>query len=243
MAADSEAPLSTTGIPPPAYEDVRFEEGTTSEGATARPDYQQNQSSATASLYIAEKYSFLYFIFQNEDDESIPPPKVDCTAPPTYEVATSLPSYDEVRRQKYFEEHPQAANARYPPYWRTFLHVDLDGATEQDEALLGTDFIFFASFFVAFLFNWVGFLLLICFCQTIAGRYGALAGFGLSLAKWTLIVKHSTDLVNHENNWLWWLIMAFGLLICLRAIFQYISIKREWHVLTRAAQERLLFFY
>jgi len=32
------------------------------------------------------------------------------------------------------------------------------------------------------------------FCHTIAARYGALAGFGLSLAKWTLIVKRSTDL-------------------------------------------------
>lgn len=65
-------------------------------------------------------------------------------------------------------------------------------------------------FTVAFLFNWIGFLLLMCFCHTVAARYGALSGFGLSLAKWTLIVKQSTDLASHENNWLWWLIMAFG---------------------------------
>ncbi len=69
-------------------------------------------------------------------------------------------------------------------------------------------FIYFSS--VAFLFNWIGFLLLMCACHTVAGRYGALAGFGLSLAKWTLIVKHSTDLASNDNNWLWWLIMAFG---------------------------------
>ena len=62
----------------------------------------------------------------------------------------------------------------------------------------------------AFLFNWIGFLLLLCFCHSVAGRYGALAGFGLSLAKWTLIVKNSTTLVSHDNSWLWWLIMAFG---------------------------------
>lgn len=66
-------------------------------------------------------------------------------------------------------------------------------------------------FIVAFLFNWIGFLLLMCFCHTIASRYGALAGFGLSLTKWTLIVKHSTDLASRENSWLWWLIMAFGM--------------------------------
>lgn len=63
---------------------------------------------------------------------------------------------------------------------------------------------------VAFLFNWIGFLLLMCFCHTIASRYGALSGFGLSLTKWTLIVKHSTDLASRENSWLWWLIMGFG---------------------------------
>ncbi|XP_028158795.1 NEDD4 family-interacting protein 1-like [Ostrinia furnacalis] len=96
---------------------------------------------------------------------------------------------------------------------------------------------------VAFLFNWIGFLLLMCFCHTVASRYGALAGFGLSLAKWTLIVKHSTELASHENSWLWWLIMAFGILICVRAIIQYLNIKRGWRLLSGTAQERLLFFY
>jgi hypothetical protein len=73
-----------------------------------------------------------------------------------------------------------------------------------------TNVVFIVLFAVAFLFNWIGFLLLMCFCHTVAARYGALSGFGLSLAKWTLIVKHSTDLASRENSWLWWLIMAFG---------------------------------
>lgn len=62
----------------------------------------------------------------------------------------------------------------------------------------------------AFVFNWVGFVLLLCFCHTVAGRTGALAGFGLSLAKWAVIVRHSTDLVADSNTWLLWLIMALG---------------------------------
>lgn len=53
-----------------------------------------------------------------------------------------------------------------------------------------------------------------CFCHTIASRYGALSGFGLSLAKWTLIVQHSTDLASKDNSWLWWLIMTFGKFVC-----------------------------
>lgn len=82
---------------------------------------------------------------------------------------------------------------------------------------------------VAFFFNWIGFLLLMCFCHTIASRYGALAGFGLSLTKWTLIVKHSTDLASRENSWLWWLIMAFGNYLAIRFVSSsYRSISTYW---------------
>lgn len=127
----------------------------------------------------------------------------------------------------------------------TFIAIDTsdtDNITGENN-LLGTDIMFVTAFIVAFLFNWIGFLVLTCFCHTIAARYGALSGFGLSLAKWTLIVKHSTYIAPHENSWLWWLIMAFGFLICVRALIQYISIKRTWRLLSTSAQERLLFFY
>lgn len=173
------------------------------------------------------------------DAEDIPPPKADFSAPPPYEVATKLPTYEEVQREK------TLAGEHSPPRVPlAFLAIDTESPDGDNESgLLGTDFMFFTAFLVAFLFNWIGFLLLMCFCHTIAARYGALSGFGLSLAKWTLIVKHSTDLASRENSWLWWLIMAFGLLICVRAIIQYLNIKRGWRLLSGSAQERLLFFY
>lgn len=34
-----------------------------------------------------------------------------------------------------------------------------------------------------------------------------------------------------------------GILICVRAIIQYLNIKRGWRLLSGSAQERLLFFY
>lgn len=152
--------------------------------------------------------------------------------------------------------NPLLANLRDPPgattgvgagSGLTFITIDASEADNltnaNDNNLLGTDIMFITAFVVAFLFNWIGFLMLTCFCHTIAARYGALSGFGLSLAKWTLIVKHSTDLASHENSWLWWLIMAFGFLICVRALIQYVSIKRTWRLLSTSAQERLLFFY
>lgn len=179
--------------------------------------------------------------------EEIPPPKADFSAPPPYDLATKLPSYEEVQREKTLQgELPLPRGP--PPHHRqqtlAFLAIDTEAAdADAENGLLGTDFMFAMAFFVAFLFNWIGFLLLMCFCHTVAARYGALSGFGLSLAKWTLIVKHSTEFATHENSWLWWLIMAFGLLICVRAVIQYLNIKRGWRLLSGSAQERLLFFY
>lgn len=182
--------------------------------------------------------------------EDLPPPKPDFSAPPPYEVAAKLPTYEEVQREKTRLGEPQINHPSQPipprpaPQSLAFLAIDAEAHDGENESgLLGTDFMFFTAFLVAFLFNWIGFLLLMCFCHTIAARYGALSGFGLSLAKWTLIVKHSTDLASRENSWLWWLIMAFGLLIFVRAIIQYLNIKRGWRLLSGTAQERLLFFY
>ncbi|XP_017861596.1 PREDICTED: NEDD4 family-interacting protein 1-like [Drosophila arizonae] len=139
---------------------------------------------------------------------------------------------------------PGAVRSNHPAL--TFIAIDAgdpENSLSTTDNLLGTDIMFITAFMVAFLFNWIGFLMLTCFCHTIAARYGALSGFGLSLAKWTLIVKHSTDLASHENSWLWWLICAFGFLIAIRAFIQYVSIKRSWRLLSASAQERLLFFY
>merc|ERR1719211_543920 len=175
----------------------------------------------------------------------IGPRGADLEPPPDYCVAASLPSYEQAEQLKEKllagdvedqREEPAPRRSR-----RNSPRDDWEG--EEDITLLGNDFVFFTAFLTAFLFNWIGFLLLMCFCHTIAARYGALSGFGLSLAKWTLIVKNSTDLASADNSWLWWLITAFGMLVCMRAIFQYLHIKRTWGRLSTSARERLFFFY
>lgn len=203
-------------------------------------------------------------------DFSAPPPyeATEYTSVPVSQSQSKLPTYEEVQLEKTMHGElpmplPQIGPPPPPsmlggnrtvhgggpggvvPPALTFIAIDASDTDNitSDNSLLGTDLMFVTAFLVAFLFNWIGFLMLTCFCHTIAARYGALSGFGLSLAKWTLIVKHSTDLASHENSWLWWLIMAFGFLICVRALVQYISIKRTWRLLSAAAQERLLFFY
>lgn len=198
-------------------------------------------------------------------DFTAPPPyeasDYTTVCPPSVEQS-KLPTYEEVQLEKSLHGEPIQPTQLLPPSICpppgrqphhtpntgnvTFIAIadttDAENIT-SDNSLLGTDIIFVTAFLIAFLFNWIGFLMLTCFCHTIAARYGALSGFGLSLAKWTLIVKHNTDLASHENSWLWWLICAFGFLICVRALVQYVSIKRTWRLLSASAQERLLFFY
>jgi len=42
---------------------------------------------------------------------------------------------------------------------------------------------------IAFFFNWVGFFASICLLPNAAGKYGALSGLGLSIAKWVTMIK------------------------------------------------------
>ncbi|ERL85109.1 NEDD4 family-interacting protein 1-like [Dendroctonus ponderosae] len=232
----------------------------TATGFTARPD--ANKALPTSSDAIFEVETLIEELPRTVEIpssihvtascslEDIPPPKADYNAPPPYELATQttkLPTYEEVQREKDFEDGILGINMGndfiHPPSQRDLLPVDNEVNDEDDTSVLGTDFMFYIAFFVAFVFNWIGFLLLMCFCHTIASRYGALSGFGLSLAKWTFIVHYSANLAAQDNGWLWWLIMCFGLIICIRAIFQYLNIKRGWHTLSTTHQERLLFFY
>ena len=39
-------------------------------------------------------------------------------------------------------------------------------------------------------------------------------------------IQHNLAVNNTDSQWLWWLIMGFGMLICVRAILQYMRIKR-----------------
>ncbi|CAJ0933429.1 unnamed protein product [Ranitomeya imitator] len=102
--------------------------------------------------------------------------------PPSYNVATSLPSYDEAERTK--------AEATIPLVpGRDDDFVARDDFDDADQLRIGNDGIFMLTFFMAFLFNWIGFFLSFCLTTSAAGRYGAISGFGLSLIKWILIVR------------------------------------------------------
>ncbi|KAF4803324.1 NEDD4 family-interacting protein 1 [Turdus rufiventris] len=123
--------------------------------------------------------------------------------PPSYNVATTLPSYDEAERSK-----AEATIPLVPGRDEDF--VTRDDFDDTDQLRIGNDGIFMLTFFMAFLFNWIGFFLSFCLTTSAAGRYGAISGFGLSLIKWILIVRFSTYFPGYFDGqyWLWWVFLV-----------------------------------
>ncbi|XP_054907405.1 NEDD4 family-interacting protein 1-like isoform X5 [Poeciliopsis prolifica] len=154
--------------------------------------------------------------------------------PPSYNVATTLPSYDEAERTKAETSAPQDED-----------FVTRDDFDDADQLRIGNDGIFMLTFFMAFLFNWIGFFLSFCLTTSAAGRYGAISGFGLSLIKWILIVRFSTYFPGYFDGqyWLWWVFLVLGLLLFFRGFINYARIRKMADTFSTLPRTRVLFIY
>lgn len=157
--------------------------------------------------------------------------------PPSYSVATTLPSYDEAQRSK--------AEASLPLVAGREDELARDDFEDVDQLRIGNDGVFMLTFFMAFLFNWIGFFLSFCLTTSAAGRYGAVSGFGLSLIKWILIVRFSTYFPGYFDGqfWLWWVFLVLGFLLFLRGFINYARIRRMADTLSTLPRTRVLFIY
>ncbi|XP_017387637.1 NEDD4 family-interacting protein 1 [Cebus imitator] len=158
--------------------------------------------------------------------------------PPSYNVATTLPSYDEAERTK-----AEATIPLVPGRDEDF--VGRDDFDDADQLRIGNDGIFMLTFFMAFLFNWIGFFLSFCLTTSAAGRYGAISGFGLSLIKWILIVRFSTYFPGYFDGqyWLWWVFLVLGFLLFLRGFINYAKVRKMPETLSNLPRTRVLFIY
>ncbi|XP_044078762.1 NEDD4 family-interacting protein 1-like isoform X3 [Siniperca chuatsi] len=158
--------------------------------------------------------------------------------PPSYNVATTLPSYDEAERTKAETTVPLVTG-------RDEDFVNRDDFEDADQLRIGNDGIFMLTFFMAFLFNWIGFFLSFCLTTSAAGRYGAISGFGLSLIKWILIVRFSTYFPGYFDGqyWLWWVFLVLGFLLFLRGFINYARIRKMADTLSTLPRTRVLFIY
>lgn len=165
----------------------------------------------------------------------------DFPVPPPYSVATSLPTYDEAEKAKAAAMAASAVEVMprdddFPPR---------DDFSDADQLRVGNDGIFMLAFFMAFLFNWIGFCLSFCLTNTIAGRYGAICGFGLSLIKWILIVRFSDYFTGYFNGqyWLWWIFLLLGLLLFFRGFVNYLKVRNMSENMATSHRTRLFFLY
>ncbi|XP_036431509.1 NEDD4 family-interacting protein 1 [Colossoma macropomum] len=159
--------------------------------------------------------------------------------PPSYNVATSLPSYDEAERTKAESSVPLVT-----PRDEDF--VSREDFDDVDQLRVGNDGIFMLTFFMAFLFNWIGFFLSFCLTTSAAGRYGAVSGFGLSLVKWVLIVRFSTYFPGYFDGqyWLWWVFLVVGFLLFFRGFVNYSRVRNMAdHSFSTLPRTRVLFIY
>lgn len=167
----------------------------------------------------------------------------DLPVPPPYSVATSLPTYDEAEKAK-AAAMAAAAMDMMPRSEEDFLpHGDFSDA---DQPRVGNDGIFMLAFFMAFLFNWIGFCLSFCLLtNTIAGRYGAICGFGLSLIKWILIVRFSDHFTGYVNGqyWLWWIFLVLGLLLFFRGFVNYLKVRNVSETMAASQRTHLFFLH
>ncbi|XP_009081978.1 PREDICTED: NEDD4 family-interacting protein 1, partial [Acanthisitta chloris] len=152
--------------------------------------------------------------FDYKDDSSFP-------KPPSYNVATTLPSYDEAERTK--------AEATIPLV--SGRDEDFD---DTDQLRIGNDGIFMLTFFMSF-----------CLTTSAAGRYGAISGFGLSLIKWILIVRFSTYFPGYFDGqyWLWWVLLVLGFLLFLRGFINYAKVRKMPDTFSTLPRTRVLFIY
>ncbi|XP_048214192.1 NEDD4 family-interacting protein 1-like [Perognathus longimembris pacificus] len=158
--------------------------------------------------------------------------------PPSYNVATTLPSYDEAERTK-----AEALIPLVPGRDEDF--VGRDDCDDADQLRIGNDGIFMLTFFMAFLFNWIGFFLSFCLTTSAAGRCGAISGFGLSLIKWILIVRFSTYSPGYfdDQYWLWWVFLVLGFLLFLRGFISYAKVRKMPETFSNLPRTRVLFIY
>nr|XP_020736670.1 NEDD4 family-interacting protein 2 isoform X2 [Odocoileus virginianus texanus] len=161
--------------------------------------------------------------------------------PPPYSVATSLPTYDEAEKAK--AAAMAAAAAETSQRIQEEECPPRDDFNDADQLRVGNDGIFMLAFFMAFIFNWLGFCLSFCITNTIAGRYGAICGFGLSLIKWILIVRFSDYFTGYFNGqyWLWWIFLVLGLLLFFRGFVNYLKVRNMSESMAAAHRTRYFF--
>lgn len=109
---------------------------------------------------------------------------------------------------------------------------------------VGSECMFLSAFMISFFFNWVGFFASVCLLPNAAGKYGALSGLGLSIAKWVTMIKFQpwmTQMNDLQQKLFFWFFIFIGFYLFFRGLINFMSLKyrpRAQGVYSRRAGER-----
>uniref|UniRef100_A0A9L0SCN8 Nedd4 family interacting protein 2 n=1 Tax=Equus caballus TaxID=9796 RepID=A0A9L0SCN8_HORSE len=237
------SPLARTLYPALHNEEDNSESSAVEQPSTSNPAPQVVQSTPSAAVLETDSspppYSSITVEVPTTSDTEVY--SEFYPVPPPYSVATSLPTYDEAEKAK--AAAMAAAAAETSQRIQEEECPPRDDFSDADQLRVGNDGIFMLAFFMAFIFNWLGFCLSFCITNTIAGRYGAICGFGLSLIKWILIVRFSDYFTGYFNGqyWLWWIFLVLGLLLFFRGFVNYLKVRNMSESMAAAHRARYFF--
>eukprot|EP00054_Salpingoeca_dolichothecata_P037134 m.9871 g.9871 ORF g.9871 m.9871 type:complete len:197 (-) comp7279_c0_seq1:77-667(-) len=104
---------------------------------------------------------------------------------------------------------------------------------------LGSDLAFASTFMISFFLYWIGYLCSYCLSTSIAGRCGAVAGFGLCLIKVAFLFKYWHDhgdeemehrFYHHYHGWFICLLGILGALSFIHGIAYYVRAKKAYRL-------------
>jgi len=178
----------------------------------------------------------------DETEELIKPPSYErATATnvsvvnmaPPYAESFDLPSYDlsqKLRAQEIREEMIK-------------IYFDTDEgdlSLEPPRSIAEFDCMFWSSFWLSLLFNWIGFFIGYCIINTVASKSGALAGLGLSLLNFLLYLRiRVVDIASDQSiNFvgqrlvIWWVLLALAILIFIKGIYAGTKCRQQYRELS-----------
>ncbi|XP_041484138.1 NEDD4 family-interacting protein 1-like [Lytechinus variegatus] len=150
---------------------------------------------------------------QNQDNDQSKGNENTVIEPPPYEVPSEPPP-------KYTENESES---------KVNDQGLLTDRAADSNSKLGADMIFTLSFIIAFIFNWIGFIFAYCLSMSMAGRFGALSGFGASMVKWSIIAMNSQCCSEYLKSAACLLVALIlcGFLIFVRGIYLHIKYKSQ----------------
>jgi hypothetical protein len=105
--------------------------------------------------------------------------------------------------EPYYQSYQEAQADAVPPYWETTVHAPgllSEGGLYIEDLPTGSFFMFCATTFISFFFQFIGFLVTYLLHTTHAAKYGSRAGLGLTLIQYGFSTRMASSMTPPEES-------------------------------------------